>query len=451
MMAEPEPPVIQTWMVVVLLVVGMSGVVIPGGAALSADGGPVASVVQETPGGNLTFASPVGGYVVGTEATIAGTAPAGDRAVAVYVRGEDAWELLDLNRDGATSDADLIPVENGTWERTVTLSNTSALVQTPGPRTLAVVAASEARADGSVRGRIPTGVFGNLRSARTTLDVQTPSPAEGTVILDINNQVATEDGTVGVQGVAYGQEEVLVIFIDRRGRLASTLLSVDGNDAFEDEDVSLVTARGEELSEGLVVAAVFGVGRDGVVGDGEIEGYTRADLEALDANARQKIRERVEAGIPVRTQRQVLELFYDESVGDAGSDDLLLGDTFTYTDGRTSIEDVRPASEANAITPRPLSTGDTMLVQGLTNRKPDDNSIEVEVVNGPSAEAFDVAATDEWKTDGVWSVTIDVPPDVEPGTYTLESDDGENTASFQVTIRSNRGNETGGQETTERT
>ncbi|MFB6131593.1 MAG: hypothetical protein ABEJ28_12320 [Salinigranum sp.] len=253
-----------------------------------------------------------------------------------------------------------------------------------------------------------------------------------TVFRDVGGQVATEDGQVTVRGTAAGADDVLVVLIDRRGRIASKILSVDDNDTF-DEDVDLVTPGGTPLSEGLIAAAVFSPGRDGVVGDGSIAGFARADLAALDESTRRKARQQIGNRTVTRTQRQVLELFYEESINDSGSDDLALVDAFTYTDGRTSIETVVPRSAGNRTGIHPVRAGETMVVRGLTNRRPDDNTITVEAVDGPTPEAVDFGATDEWGTDGVWSVALDTGG-VEPGTYVLESDDGDDTDRVEVRI-----------------
>lgn len=257
------------------------------------------------------------------------------------------------------------------------------------------------------------------------------------VFRDIAGQVATEDGEVAVRGVAPGYGEVLVMLIDRRGQIASQIVSVSDDDVFE-EDVALVTADGTPLDEGQITANVFAPGRDGVVGDGEIDGVARTDLEAFDESAREKSRQRL-ANRPVsRTQQQVLELVYEESINDSGSDDQVLVDVFTFTNGQTAIEAVVPQSSANATGTAPVAVGETMVVRGRTNRKPDDNTVFVEVTEGPTPEAFDFASTDEWGTDGVWSVEIEVPPDTEPGTYTVESTDGDDTDSFEVVIQLER-------------
>jgi major cell surface glycoprotein (TIGR04216 family) len=284
-------------------------------------------------------------------------------------------------------------------------------------------------------------VGATLATGAASAQATTPGESSSSIVFapgvfaDIGGQVATEDGEVNVGGTARGFEEVLVTMIDRRGRIASDVVTVDDDDGFED-DVALRTPDGESLSEGPIVATVFAAGRDGVVGDGEIAGFTRADLDALDENTRERAREEIQNQSVTRTAQQVLALFYEESINDTGSDDQVLFDAFRYADGRTSIETVGPQVSPNRTGSGPVVPGETVVVSGRTNRKPVDNTITVEVIDGPTPLAFDLVSTDQWGTDGTWSVTLDVPAGVEAGNYTLRSDDGDSTDTGQVEVLS---------------
>ncbi|WP_276281614.1 hypothetical protein [Halorussus caseinilyticus] len=290
----------------------------------------------------------------------------------------------------------------------------------------------------------------HLPAPRQQTTTESGPAFDATVFKDIAGQVATEDGVVPVRGTATGTDSVLVVLFDRRGRVVTELLSVNDSDVFEEEDLELVTDDGTPLAEGRVVATVLSPGRDGVVGDGEVSGVARADLadfeeEFLDAAGRGAADGRV-----TRTQQQLVELYYDQTIEDSGSDDLLLAEEFVYTDGRTTIERVVPQSQANRTArsranrtaPEPIRVGDTMVVAGLTNRRPDDSTVFVEVVGGPSAAAFDLAATQTWGTDGAWSVAIEVPDDAEPGTYRVEAEDGDDAETVRFEIRPRGANET---------
>jgi PGF-CTERM protein len=75
-----------------------------------------------------------------------------------------------------------------------------------------------------------------------------------------------------------------------------------------------------------------------------------------------------------------------------------------------------------------------MVVRGVTNRNPDDATIVVEATEGPSIAELGTAVTDQWGHDGVWNVSIEVPEAVEPGQYTIQSDDGDRISEANVTI-----------------
>lgn len=275
--------------------------------------------------------------------------------------------------------------------------------------------------------------FCAVPASQATADNQSSPEYDATVYRDIAGQVATEDGTVAVRGTATGTDRVLAVLIDRRGRVATELLSVNDGE-FEEDELPLVTDDGTPLSEGRIVAMVLSPGRDALIGDGEISGITRADVADFETAFRDIIGQQVANRTVSRTQRQVLELLYDQTVEDAGSDDLLLAEEFVYTEGRTTIERVLPRSQLNGTGPvEPIRVGDTMVVRGLTNLRPDENTVFVEAAEGPSADAFDLAATETWGADGVWQVALDTDG-VEPGTYAVEAEAGDDSDSFAVRI-----------------
>jgi PGF-CTERM protein len=50
-------------------------------------------------------------------------------------------------------------------------------------------------------------------------------------------------------------------------------------------------------------------------------------------------------------------------------------------------------------------------------------------------ESVTITSTDEWGSNGEWSTTIDLSDtDIEPGNYTVESDDGDNTDRTTVQV-----------------
>ncbi len=301
---------------------------------------------------------------------------------------------------------------------------------TPGDGRASAVGHSSTVAD---RGQQTTTGANGTDDATDASDRTAPT-FDASVFRDVAGQVAVEDGVVAVRGTATGTDEVLVALFDRRGRVATEIVPVDDDGAFEENDLELVTDDGTPLAEGRVVATVLAAGRDERVGDGEVGNATRGDLGAFEAAFRETVGQRSGTRAISRTQRQLVELYYDQTVEDSGSDDLLLAEEFVYTDARTSIQRVVAQSAANATgSVEPIRVGDTVVVRGLTNLRPDDNTIFVEVVGGPSVPAFDLAATDSWDTDGVWEVRLD-SSGVEPGVYTVEADDGASSDSVRVRI-----------------
>jgi len=378
--------------------------------------------------GDLEFDSPAGTYIAGSEVDVRGFGAPGIDDVVVYARDQGDWELVDIDESGQLDNDDTVSVDStGEWEREdVVLSQASDIFSIPGRYRIGVVEAEDARdADGNIRTSLTTSQFSSATSSQSSIIVQEPGLDEARSFQSINGQVAVEDGTVDVVGVAPGLDEVLVAMIDSRGRVAVDRVTVDDDDTFEEDDISLLTDEGRELNEGQIRALVLGLGRDGVAGDGILPGQTNSDLGALE--------DYIKSIGPGLTQEQVLERIRDETTDEVASDDLSLEDAFRYTDGSTTIETVAPVGDVTRGTVQQIEVGEPMFVAGLTNRKPDDNTISVEVIDGPSADQFDANSTDDWDLDGRWAVTLSTDG-VEPGTYVVEADDGDNTDTVQIQV-----------------
>jgi major cell surface glycoprotein (TIGR04216 family) len=377
--------------------------------------------------GELSFDSPAGTYIAGQEVDVRGQAAPGVDDVFVYARDQGDWELVDVNEDGQLDESDAINVDStGEWEQEdVVLSQASDILSIPGRYRIGVVEAADARGnDGAVREALTTSEFSSATSAQSSIIVQNPDLDTARAFRAYNGQVAVEDGTVDVAGVAPGLNEVLVVLVDTRGRVATDRVTVEDDDTFEEDDIPLVTRNGRDLNEGDIRAVLIGLGRDGVAGDGLLPGQERADLGALEDYL-------LTIG-PGLTQDQVIARLSDETTDEVASDDLSIRERFRYTDGSTTIESVRAVVDSGGGI-QEIEVGETMRVQGLTNRKADDNTISVEVVEGPSAGEFSANSTDDWGLDGIWTVTLETRG-VEPGTYTIEADDGDNTDTVDVEI-----------------
>ncbi|NHN43040.1 major cell surface glycoprotein [Halorubellus sp. JP-L1] len=387
--------------------------------------------------GDLTFDNPPGIYVAGSDVDVSGTAALGVDDVVLYARDQGDWELLDINEDGTLDAGDTLSVDStGEWDRDdVVLSEASDIFSIPGRYRIGVVEAQDVISNGEIQTTLSTSDFSSATSSQTSLVVQEPGLDEARTFQAINAQIATEDGTVDVIGTAPGLDSVIAVMIDSRGRVATERITVDEDDTFDEDDIPLTTMDGRELNEGEIRAFVIGLGRDGVAGDGVLPGQPDAELSSLENY--------VQGFGTGLTQEQVVARINDETTNEVASDDLSIEETFRYTDGATSIESVGPAGNVEQGEVQDVSVGDQMVVAGLTNRKPDDNSISVEVIDGPSANEFETNSTDEWGLDGRWTASL-ATDGVEPGTYTVEVDDGDNTDTVQVEIlpADDGGNET---------
>lgn len=90
---------------------------------------------------------------------------------------------------------------------------------------------------------------------------------------------------------------------------------------------------------------------------------------------------------------------------------------------------IRQVQAANGTDTDRIAVGETMVVRGTTNLRPDDNAIVVDLED-ENGDVVAVASTDRWDWDGSWSVTIDTTG-LAPGEYTLVADDGYET-SFET-------------------
>ncbi|MFC7080536.1 hypothetical protein [Halorussus caseinilyticus] len=292
--------------------------------------------------GELSIDSPAGTYIAGQEEDVRGTAAQGVDDVALYVRDQGDWELVDVNEDGEFTQQDLISVDaDGEWEeRDVTLSQANDILSIPGRYRIGVVEAVDVTQNGTIADTLTTSEFSSATSEQTSIIVTEPTLGGGNssmiaplggspmamqnqnnttqedgqqtdttedstwVFRTYNSQIAVEDGTVEVTGVAPGLDEVLVVMIDSRGRTVTETVSVDDNDVFEEDDIELITREGRELNEGQIRGMVIGLGRDTVVGDGVLPGVDDADLprsrRGLRASAQVSRRNRSTSASPTR-------------------------------------------------------------------------------------------------------------------------------------------------------
>ncbi len=355
--------------------------------------------------GEVSITNPSGAYVVGSDVDVAGDANEGIDDVAIYARDQGDYELVEIDNSRTIA----VEGDNQFEEEDVQLSSSSGdfgnrLLSLPGNYRLGVIDAQDAlNSSGTVQNTLTTSEFNGGVSSATSI-VVTDTELDGN-FTTYNGQIATEDeaNAVDVQGVAPGKDTVSVIFVGPRGNTEENAISVDSDDTFDEEDLSI-----EALAEGTVSAHIISSGRDGEFGDNFANSVSEFNTE-VDQNF---------SGTADQVRSQIVA----NSVDDTASDDLIVTETFRKADGLTTIESVTS----------PVETNGTIELQGQTNRVPDDNTITVEVLSQDD-NVVTSTSTDTWGTDGVYSVSVELSS-VEPGNYTVEVDDGENTDRATINV-----------------
>jgi major cell surface glycoprotein (TIGR04216 family) len=378
--------------------------------------------------GDLTIESPGNTYVVGSEIDVNGTASEGIDEVAFFVRRQNDYQLLQIDgQDTLTVDAD------GTFEEEdVVLSQgdgpgNNELSQ-PGTYRLGVL-----DADG-VGGTIGLGT--NEISTLSTSEFNTNTSTQQSLrVLDteleatvktVGGQVAVEDNEVNVSGTAFGSQQATIVFVGERGNTAYHTVSVDDDNTFDEDDLTVSEATGGSgLAEGEVSAHVMIPGRDDQFGDGSFEVGTQSGLsfstfiDELDND---------NSGL---TGQQVRSRILDATVEEVASDDRMVTTRFRYADAQTTIGSVYPEGmQASGV--NPVGVDDTLVAEGGTNLRPDDNSITVELMTS-DGDSVALTTTEEWSFDGTYQVSLELE-DVQTGTYDLEADDSYNTDIVSVEI-----------------
>jgi major cell surface glycoprotein (TIGR04216 family) len=402
----------------------------------------------------LTVDQPPQTYVPGMEEDITGSITGGVDQVDVFVRDRDNYFLVtsvntdrsegsyeetdfDLANDAVTQDARDILGQPGNYRYGVI---DGIDVDITALRTGDVVRGiNQDDPDG-----LDSSDFNGGASTQRSIRVAPPSLAADFATYD--GQVYKPDG-VDVTGEIVGPRDYLVWFADDRGNVQIEQFSADSDDGSIEEEALDLT----DLRDGTIEANVLSPGRDTVLGDGTFRLDEELAEEAFggeaglyDASLSNFRRIAVALGTLDRTQTQVLEIIRDQTVDQAGSDDLIEGQTFRISDdSRTSIESVVPSELEDQLSGvQTIEVGETMVVGGLTNRNPEDATIVVEAEQGPSIAELGTEVTDEWPADdqddetpgGEWSVEIPVSEEVEPGNYTIRSDDGERIDEQTVEI-----------------
>ncbi|QCW04824.1 HVO_2072 family ArtA-dependent S-layer glycoprotein [Natrinema pallidum] len=379
-------------------------------------------VSLDVSGGDITIENPENSYVIGSEIDINGTADGSDE-VAVFVRDNADWRLVEqgiaVDSDGTFEEEDYVLSRDG--------GAGSDSLSLPGTYRFGVIDQSDADEVMADDNTISTSDFNQGTSTTSSLRV-----VEGELTVDhvsiIDGQVADGE-TLSIRGTAPGQDSVYVSFYGPHGTYDRRPISTDSEYVFETEDIQVGNNLGPEIgtdtsiNQGTVYMSVYSKGRDNVPGDGSVESVDGGTVE------QQFVSMYTQLNTGSTSQQQVMERIASETTRDSGSDDISRLFQFQYTDPQTTIENVSSASAGEGT----VVAGEAMTVTGVTNRQPDDNTISVEVTDGPSATQFDLALTEQWGADGRWNVTLDTEG-IDPGTYTIETNDGDSTDRADIRI-----------------
>lgn len=373
--------------------------------------------------GTVELENPSDFYVPGAEVTVNGTTSAGISDVSLWAR--DQGDFYRVQLDGS----DAIDVTDGEFEEEdVRLSDGNyrgnRILSLPGSYRFAILGDDPRQGDDSpVTQMTNTQIAQNVSQTYSLRVSDADLEANATII---NGQVATADD-IDVSGVAPGARMVNVTMFGPRGTVDSVSgITVRNDGTFEREGISVggnldaeFTDGFSEISQGNVVMSVGHAGRDGVRGDGTPPELS-IDVGESTLTGFSALVYRINTNS--FTQQQAIERMSAQTSDDVGSDDQSQSFQFRLTNARTTVDNVT----GEAGTAGQVSIDSEMSVEGTTNRQPEDTTITVEVISGPSQQEFDLATTEQWGTNGQWNASLNTSG-LQPGTYTVEADDGESS------------------------
>ena len=368
--------------------------------------------------GEVSLNQPVGSYVTGSEVTINGTANPGVDDVAIYVRDQDDFELARIGDGGSKT----ITVEgdNTFEEEDVQIGFPSSaddesgnnILSLPGTYRIGVIDVEDAAIDSSGPDNSLTTSEFNQGISTTESIVVTDTALAGSFVT-YNGQVADDDGLIDFNGTAAGKDggEIVVAFVGPRGGTVADTVTVESDSTFDRDDFDI-----SGLSQGTVSAHLLSAGRDGEFGEGDSADFSGNPTVEEPGDVASAIEGLSGTGDQVRSS------ILANTVDSTASDDLIVTETFRLSDGLTTVETVTSPVEGNG----------TIEVTGQTNRRADDNTITAELLD-QSGDSITLSSTEQWGTDGTYSVNVSLDG-VQPGEYTLEVDDGDNTDRAPVEV-----------------
>jgi major cell surface glycoprotein (TIGR04216 family) len=355
-------------------------------------------------------------YRTQSETTIKGSITPGVDTVIMYVETNSGFEQVDLDSQVDQKVAGTA-VSGESFSHDVRLSHGDGpgneIISIPGTYNVALRAKTSLPSDNNEE--VPTTIS-KPEILTGTIGLQTLVVQDTAITLDspgLNGSIATTEPFVRLDGTAKGRETALIVGIGDRGSVET--VQVDGPN-FSDVNLPINT-----FANGNVRIYALSAGRDGQIGDGEIEiDSNRSGTSSVSSiDGFQRYIETI-AGTDA-TSEQLQAIVRNETEFDTGSDDVVVTRELLVTTPRIVIQ--TPASGQSI-------TGDTIQVRGTTNIRPQDSRIEVSLKKRGNVTT-DVR-TSQWKTAS-WNATISVPPNAS-GQYALTADvDGTKTA-HRITV-----------------
>lgn len=361
-----------------------------------------------------TLNSPTNRYTIGQPTNISGEAVGADE-VRLYAYDEGQWRpvAIDGSMSISVGDDDQFRVDD------VVLSAGNAsgneILSFEGQYKIGVIDAAEVTATTTEKNA--TGEVIDAPTFAAAVSDQQGLVAEvGQLSADIeayNNQVAVSDGTVSVSGTT-PTDAVVVVFIDKRGNRVVREVSADKSpttrtSTFEREEISV-----SSLTRGPITAHVVSPGRDEVFGTGN---------RVADSS---ELREYL-AGNLTGNGNQIRERLANVTTAANASDDQAVVERFRLTDGRVAIDTVQP---------NPVEPGDAVLIQGQTNRDPENVALTIKLVNNDSEVILDEMVR-EWDTSGSYLAAFDTSG-LEPGSYTITVSNLQTTDRVTLEVTGNQ-------------
>ncbi|WP_338739945.1 HVO_2072 family ArtA-dependent S-layer glycoprotein [Haloplanus salilacus] len=382
--------------------------------------------------GEVSVNTPGETYVVGSEVDINGTASEGIEDVAFYVRRQGEYKLLELDSNADPQTTISVDADDTFEKEDVVLSehggNGNDLLSQPGTYRFGVIDAADVNGTSGTTPSVNVSAFNTGTSSQKSLRVvDTELEAN---FQTVGGQVSTDDDVINVTGTSLGSQTVAFLFIDERGNVAYTSVTTDDDNTFEEDELDISGDNNMDLAEGQVSAHALTAGRDGSFGDGELPGSNTGDDTYTNlSNFVDELNDQSLTGDQARAR------VLDQTTEAVASDDRVVTSTFRLADSQSTIQSVYPEGmEASGV--NPVGVDDTMVVEGATNLRPDDNSITVELMT-QEGDSVALTTTDEWSYDGQWMVSLELE-DVQTGTYDIEADDSYNTDVTEVEIVQNR-------------